>query len=112
VNNPDHKEKRLRFIPSGLAREILVDAYMRRGSFEPGVTDIKQRLFDAYVKEVSRIDQNGDGIISSVEAALEDQSDTPPLPNDRLYIPAPEFQRFAVTREINDGLLAPRFAPS
>jgi hypothetical protein len=112
VNNPDHKEKRLRFIPSGLAREILVDAYMRRASFEPGVTDINQRLFDAYIKEVSRIDQNGDGIISPLEADLEDQSDTPPLPNDRLYIPAPQFQRFAVTREINDGLLAPRFAPS
>jgi hypothetical protein len=112
VNNPDHKEKRLRFIPSGLTREILVDAYMRPVSFELGVTDIKQRLFDATVKEIARIDQNGDGIISPEEADLEDQSDTPPLPNDRLYIPAPQFQRFAVTREINDGLLAPRFAPS
>jgi hypothetical protein len=32
--------------------------------------------------------------------------------NSRLFIPATEFNRFAVTREINDGLLAPRFAPS
>ncbi|HWZ72938.1 MAG TPA: hypothetical protein VN326_15890, partial [Casimicrobiaceae bacterium] len=32
--------------------------------------------------------------------------------NDRLFIPATQFNRFAVTREINDGLLAPRFAPS
>lgn len=32
--------------------------------------------------------------------------------NDRLFIPATQFGRFAVTREINDGLLAPRFAPS
>jgi hypothetical protein len=29
-----------------------------------------------------------------------------------LFIPATQFNRFAVTREINDGLLAPRFAPS
>jgi hypothetical protein len=29
-----------------------------------------------------------------------------------LFIPATQFTRFAVTREINDGLLAPRFAPS
>jgi len=27
-------------------------------------------------------------------------------------IPAPDFNRFAITREINDGMLAPRFAPS
>jgi hypothetical protein len=30
----------------------------------------------------------------------------------RLYLPPAVFNRFAVTREINDGLLAPRFAPS
>ena len=34
------------------------------------------------------------------------------MPNERLYIPATQFDRFAVTRELNDGLLAPRFAPS
>jgi hypothetical protein len=32
--------------------------------------------------------------------------------NSRLYLPPTAFNRFAVTREINDGLLAPRFAPS
>ena len=32
--------------------------------------------------------------------------------NRRLYLPPTAFNRFAVTREINDGLLAPRFAPS
>jgi len=32
--------------------------------------------------------------------------------NTRLFIPATQFNRFAITREINDGLLAPRFAPS
>ena len=28
------------------------------------------------------------------------------------FLPARSYNRFAVTREINDGLLAPRFAPS
>ena len=109
VNNDDHKETRLRFIPSGLANEILLDVYVRLVSFEPGVTDKKQRLFDAYAAEVARIDTNGDGIVSFVEGDLEDESDG--QSNDRLYLPAPQFKRFAITREINDGLLAPRFAP-
>lgn len=56
-------------------------------------------------------DTNGDGIISFAEADLEDTSDGG-RPNDRLFIPVTEWTRFAVTREINDGLLAPRFAPS
>ena len=42
---------------------------------------------------------------------LEDESDGGQS-NDRLFIPATRFGRFAVTREIDDGLLAPRFAPS
>jgi hypothetical protein len=32
--------------------------------------------------------------------------------NFRLFLPATQFSRFAVTREINDGLIAPRFSPS
>jgi hypothetical protein len=104
------KETRLRFIPSGLANEILLDVYVRTASFEPAVTDPKQRLFDAYAAEVARIDQNGDGVASIPEADLEGQSDG--QSNERLYIPAPKYNRFAVSREINDGLLAPRFAPS
>src|SRR5262249_45721705 len=83
----------------------------RPSSFEPNVKDLQQRIFDAYAKEVARIDENGDGIISFVEADLEDKSDGGQS-NDRLYIPATKFSRFAVTREINDGMLAPRFAPS
>jgi len=111
VNNPEHKEKRVRFIPSGLAEEILRDVYMRPASFEPEIVDKKQRLFDAYAKEVARIDEDGDGILSFEEADLEDTSDGGQS-NERLFIPATEWQRFAVTREINDGMLAPRFAPS
>lgn len=111
VNNDDHKETRLRFIPSGLANEVLLDVYVRVASFEPGVHDLTQRLFDAYAAEVARVDQNGDGVISFVEGDLEDTSDGG-QPNERLFLPATKFNRFAVTREINDGLLAPRFAPS
>jgi hypothetical protein len=47
--------------------------------------------------------------------ASRDDIDTPSdgFPdNTRLFLPPPAFNRFAVTREINDGLLAPRFAPS
>jgi hypothetical protein len=106
----DHAEMRLRFIPSGLANEILLDVYARRRSFEPGVTTLRQRISDAYAAEVARIDENGDGVIQAEEADEEDESDG--LPNERLYIPATRFDRFAVTREINDGLLSPRFAPS
>jgi hypothetical protein len=73
--------------------------------------DKVQRLFDAYQQEVARVDTNGDGIASAIEVDLEDTSDGGQS-NDRLYIPATQFNRFAVTREINDGLLAPRFAPS
>jgi hypothetical protein len=108
--NEEHVEQRLRFIPSGLANEILLDVYVRLASFEPGESNFRKRLFKAYVAEVARIDKNKDGVIQVEEADEEDESDG--LPNERLYIPAPRYNRFAVTREINDGLLAPRFAPS
>jgi hypothetical protein len=104
------REFRMRSIPSGLAHEIYLDVYQRVKSFEPGVP-FPQRLYDAYAAEVKRIDANGDGVIS----ALEGDADTPSdgfADNSRLFLPSTSFNRFAVTREINDGLLAPRFAPS
>jgi hypothetical protein len=114
-NDDDQKETRLRFIPSGLGNEILLDAYVRRASFEPAVTDLTKRLSDAYASEVALIDGNAggkvDGVLTFVEADLEDTSDGGQS-NDRLYLPATQFNRFEVTREINDGMLAPRFAPS
>ena len=85
--------------------------FVRVKSFEPWNTSFEKRLFEAYAAEVKRIDSNGDGVLTFVEADLEDTSDGD-QPNSRLYIPATEFKRFAVTREINDGLLAPRLAPS
>jgi hypothetical protein len=105
------REFRQRFIPSGLANEILLDVYEHPASFEPNVTNLNKRLFDAYAFEVARVDQNGDGIISASEGDVDTATDGNPN-NERLFLPATAYDRFAVTREINDGLLAPRFAPS
>ena len=80
---------------------------MRKGQLRP----LQQRLFDAYAAEVARVDQNGDGIISAVEGDIDTATDGF-ADNSRLYLPPTVFERFAVTREINDGLLAPRFSPS
>ncbi|MEV6830242.1 hypothetical protein [Amycolatopsis sp. NPDC051102] len=110
-NNDDHKEKRLRFIPSGLGNEVMLDVYLRTASFEPYEHNLSQRIFDTYAAEVARVDGNHDGIVDAVEADLEDTSDGGQS-NDRLFLPATAYNRVAVTREINDGLLSPRFAPS
>jgi hypothetical protein len=104
------REFRNRFIPSGLAHEIDLDVYERLASFEPDIP-FPQRLFDAYAFEVDRVDQNGDGVISAVEGDVDNATDGF-ADNARLFLPATSFNRFAVTREINDGYLAPRFAPS
>ncbi len=105
------REFRQRFIPSGVANEILLDVYARPVSFQLGMTDVTQRLLKAYDVEVARVDQNGDGVISAAEGDLDEGSDGFP-DNSRLFLPATSYNRFAVSREINDGLLAPRFAPS
>ena len=109
----DDKQREFRFrnIPSGLANEIYLDVYERLASFEPRVKNLQKRLFDAYAAEVARVDSNGDGVISAVEGDIDTSSDGFP-DNTRLFLPPTAFNRFAVTREINDGLLAPRFAPS
>ena len=88
----------------------MLDVFVRVASFESGVTNFNRRLFDAYAAEVARVDGNADGVIDAIEGDLEDESDD--QPNERLYIPATKYNRFAVTREINDGLLAARVAPS
>jgi hypothetical protein len=98
-------------VPSGLANEIYLDVFERLASFEPGVHNLDKRLYDAYAAEVARVDQDHDGVISAVEGDPDSASDGF-ADNRRLYLPATSFNRFAVTREINDGLLAPRFAPS
>src|ERR1700681_3401972 len=105
------REFRQRGVPSGLANEVYVDVYARPASFEPGVKNLQRRLFDAYAAEVARVDANHDGIISAPEGDPDTASDGF-ADNFRLYLPVSSFNRFAVTREINDGLVAPRFSPS
>jgi hypothetical protein len=104
------EETRLRFLPSGLAREILLDVYARISSFESNITDPAQRYVDAYAFEVAKLDQNHDGILQFKEVDIEGTSLG--QPNTRLYIAPNQFNRVAVTREINDGLLAPRYFPT
>jgi hypothetical protein len=105
------RESRFRNIPSGLAHEIYLDVYERLASFEPGNHDLERRLFDAYAAEVARVDSDGDGVISAVEGDIDTPSDGF-ADNSRLFLPPTIFNRFAVTREINDGYIAPRFSPS
>ena len=111
ADDDSQREFRQRFIPSGLANEIFLDVYERVASFEPSVKNFDRRLFDAYAAEVARIDTNHDGVVSAAEGDVDTGSDGF-ADNSRLFIAATQFNRFAVTREINDGLLAPRFAPS
>jgi hypothetical protein len=110
--DPDNTaETRNRFIPSGLANEIMLDVYARVKSFEPHVTNLQERIFDAYAQEVARVDgPDHDGVISFAEADVNATSDG--QSNVRLYLPATVFDRFAVTRQLDDGLLSQRFAPS
>ena len=105
------REFRERGVPSGLANEIYLDVYERPASFEPNVRNLQQRLFDAYAAEVKRVSGNDDGIITAAQGDIDTPTDGFP-DNTRLFLPPTAFNRFAVTREINDGLLAPRFAPS
>jgi hypothetical protein len=104
------QEFRLRFNPSAVDREILYNVFLRTKSFHPEVTDTAERFFLSYAEEVAKVDQNGDGVISFAEADINGSSDG--RSNRRLYLSPREFNRFAITRELNDGLLAPRFAPS
>jgi hypothetical protein len=105
------REFRERGVPSGLANEIYLDVYERLASFEPQVRNLQQRLFDAYTAEVKRVSGNDEGIITAAQGDIDTPTDGFPN-NERLFLPPTVFNRFAVTREINDGLLAPRFAPS
>ncbi|MGH8864976.1 MAG: hypothetical protein ACREVZ_10105 [Burkholderiales bacterium] len=110
ATDPRQREFRLRFVPSAVDLEILYDVFVRVKSFRPKVTDTAERFFLAFAHEVAKVDQNGDGAISFAEADVNGFSDG--QPNTRLYLRPSAFNRFAVTREINDSLLAPRFAPS
>jgi hypothetical protein len=93
---------------------VMLDVFVRVASFEPGETSFQKRLFDAYAAEVARVDEDGDGVISFGETELEEDRLKRAAEDEEIefFLPPTAFNRFAVTREINDGLLAPRFAPS
>ena len=98
-------------VDASTANEIYLDVYERPASFEPQVHNLQKRLFDAYAAEVKRVAGNDGGIITATQGDIDTSTDGFP-DNSRLYLPPTAFNRFAITREINDGLLAPRFAPS
>jgi hypothetical protein len=107
------REFRERFIPSGIAREALLNAFERLASFEPHEHDLTHRLLDGYKAAVALIDTNRDGIISAAEGDIDTPSKICPQGDlTCAYLLPRSYDRFAVSREINDGLLGPRFAPS
>ncbi|HVY44686.1 MAG TPA: hypothetical protein VHB21_02360, partial [Minicystis sp.] len=116
ITQPASKERRLRGIPSGLAREILLDAFLRPASSGiPGDLADDEKLFEAYAREVKRFDRNGDGVIQFEEATVNPGPPGSPIhplfADPRLFLPIASFGYAMVTRELDDGLLAPRFAP-
>jgi hypothetical protein len=109
----NQREFRERFVPSGIANEAFLNAFERLASFEPGEHDLTKRLFDGYRAAVALVDTNHDGIVSAAEGDIDTPNDNcPQKDNTCIFLLPRSYDRFAVTREINDGLLAPRFAPS
>ena len=113
ADEDSQREFRQRFIPSGVAREVFLNAFERLASFEPHEHNLTQRLLKGYKAAIATVDTNGDGIVSAEEGDVDTPNpNCPQKDNSCIFLPARSFNRFAVTREINDGLLAPRFAPS
>ncbi len=108
--NPDQREFRLRSVPSGLTEEIHRDVFTRRASFHPEETNLQTRLYLSLAYQYSLIDQNNDGVLTFEELDINGMSDG--RPNTRLYFPITEFDRYIIQREINDGMIVPRFANS
>jgi hypothetical protein len=107
------REFRERFIPSGIAREVMLNAFERLASFEPGEHNLMDRLLDGYKAAIALVDTNHDGIISAAEGDIDTPNPhCPQGDNTCIFLIPRSYDRFAVTREINDGMLAPRFAPS
>ncbi len=112
-NSDAQREFRERFVPSGIANEAFLNTFERLDSFEPAQGNLTQRLFDAYKAAIATVDTNGDGIVSAAEGDIDTPNpNCPQGDNTCIYLLPRTYDRFAVTREINDGILAPRFAPS
>ena len=116
------REFRERFVPSAVAREAFLNTFERLASFRPDLTVLEQRLQAGYQAALAIADTDHNGIISAAEGDVDTcnpncypatpSSDCPVSDNSCLYLSPRSYDRFAVTREINDGYLAPRFAPS
>jgi hypothetical protein len=116
------REFRQRFMPSGIAREAFLNTFERLDSFRPDLTNLEQRLGEGIKAALEIADANHDGIISASEGDIDTCNSNcfPATPSDQcqvsdsscLYLLPKTYDRFAVTREINDGYIAPRFAPS
>jgi hypothetical protein len=112
-DNDAQREFRERFVPSGVAREAFLNTFERLASFEPWEHDLTRRLNDGYKAAVALLDTNNDGIISAPEGDIDTPNPHCPSGDNSCFFLVPrQYDRFAVTREINDGFLAPRFAPS
>ena len=113
ATDESQREFRERFVPSGIAREAFLNAFERLASFEPGEHNLTERLLRGYKVAVATVDTNDDGIVSAAEGDPDTPNpNCPQGDNSCIFLPARSYNRFAVTREVNDGLLAPRFAPS
>lgn len=116
------REFRERFVPSGIAREAFLNVFERLDSFHPEITNLQQRLEEGYKAALTIADTDHDGVISAAEGDIDTcnancfpatpSDECPVSDNSCLYLSPRSYNRFAVTREINDGYLAPRFAPS
>jgi len=91
----------------------MLNAFERLASFEPGEHNLTDRLNDGYKAAIALVDTNHDGIISAAEGDIDTPNPhCPQGDNSCIFLLPRSYDRFAVTREINDGMLAPRFAPS
>jgi len=98
----NQREFRERGVPSGLANEIFLDVYERLASFMPKEKKLESRLYEAYADEVARVDKTHGGIITAATGDIDMATDGLPN-NERLYLPATAFNRFAVTRRLMTG---------
>jgi hypothetical protein len=107
------REFRQRSIPSGIAREAFLNVFERLASFEPNEHNLTQRLLDGYKAAIATADTNHDGIVSALEGDIDTPNpNCPKGDNSCIFLLPRSYNRFAVTREINDGLLSQRFSPS
>jgi hypothetical protein len=122
ADDDTQREFRERFIPSAVAREVFLNAFERLDSFRPDLHDLERRLEEGYEAAIRVADADDNGIISAAEGDIDTCNDNcfPQTPSadcavsdsSCLYLLPKTYKRFAVSREINDGYLAPRFAPS